>query len=100
MPLLGLTFLVLGLTGVLALGNWKVVLLAVGVLATSWTLLVGVEGIRIGGWSRNGYRVAVALAVIHSGLLVGFWRGLAEMRKFRPPRSTEPLRLQRPQTSV
>lgn len=49
-----------------------------------WALVVAVEGIRLGGASLQAGRVAAALAAVHAGLFLGFWRGCLEFRRFRP----------------
>jgi succinoglycan biosynthesis protein ExoA len=49
-----------------------------------WLVLCLAEGFRLGGL-RGGARVALALAAVHVGLTLGFWRGLLEFRAFRSP---------------
>jgi succinoglycan biosynthesis protein ExoA len=83
--LLGVTCLSMAwILGAPLLG-WQVALgVALGA-AGVWGLLVLIEALRLAGVSRGAYRVLAALAVIHSGLILGFWRGLAEVRKYRQP---------------
>lgn len=50
----------------------------------AWLVLCTVEGFRHGRWA-DGWRVAIALAAVHVGLTLGFWRGLLEFRTFRAP---------------
>jgi succinoglycan biosynthesis protein ExoA len=50
----------------------------------AWVVLCLAEGMRQGG-RRGGWRVAVALAGVHVGLTLGFWRGLSDFRSFRAP---------------
>lgn len=86
--LLGATFLSMAWIVTAPVLGWRI---AVGVAfagAGLWGLLVLIEGLRIAGLSRGAYRVMAALAVIHSGLVLGFWRGLAELRGYRRPPST------------
>jgi succinoglycan biosynthesis protein ExoA len=84
--LLGVTFLSIAwILGAPLLG-WKTALTTAMLGAAAWLLLVAIESIRVAGLSRATYRVGAALAVIHSGLVLGFWRGLAEVRRYRRPR--------------
>jgi len=73
----GTAFLLVIPGGKLGLGLFA---MAIGV----WLALCVGEGLRRGGWA-NGWRVAVALAAVHVGLTLGFWRGLLEFRTFRAP---------------
>jgi succinoglycan biosynthesis protein ExoA len=61
------------------------VLVGVGVFFL-WILLLVVEGVRIGGFTASWMRIALSLATIHVGLVLGFSRGLVEFRRFRAPR--------------
>jgi glycosyltransferase involved in cell wall biosynthesis len=57
------------------------------VLGTGLALWSGVnccESLRCGGL-RGSPRVALAFSAIHLGLILGFWRGLLEFRRFREP---------------
>ncbi len=54
-----------------------------GALATVYLLIVLIEGIRRA--PRRPARTAVCLVMIHAGLLLGFWRGLFDARRFRSP---------------
>lgn len=85
-PLLGMTFLGMGLIGTLLLFGWKPAAVAAGILVAIWSLVASAEALRLGGLSLASGRIVAAFVVIHSGLVLGFWRGLAEFRKFRRPR--------------
>ena len=74
---LGAAFLLVRPGGTLGLGLF-------GSAIAVWFLLCLIEGLRHGGWA-DGWRVAVALAAVHVGLTLGFWRGLLEFRTFRAP---------------
>ncbi len=50
-----------------------------------WSLTVLAESLRLGRVTAHAVRIALAFGVIHAGLLLGFWRGLAESRRFRSP---------------
>jgi succinoglycan biosynthesis protein ExoA len=58
--------------------------------AVSWALvtIVAVDAIRLRARGGNTLRTAVALGAIHSGLILGFWRGLLEFPRFRKPMRT------------
>ncbi len=85
--LLGVTFLSMAWILIAPVLGWRAALVVALAAAAIWGLLLLVEGVRIAGVSRGAYRVMAALAVIHSGLVVGFWRGLADVRKYRRPPS-------------
>lgn len=88
-PLLAVTFLSMAwILGAPLLG-WRVALGVALTAALVWGLLVLFEGLRVAGGFRGVHRVVAALAMIHSGLILGFWRGLAEVRKYRRPPSAQ-----------
>lgn len=81
---LGITILVLSaVVGLRHVAVW------LGIATASWLVVTSAESIR---QSRDGLpRVAmtvVAFAVVHGGLLAGFWRGLPELPLFSRPDST------------
>ena len=63
-------------------------LLAIAAGTALWFALCLIEGFRQGGL-EDGPRVAVALAAVHVGLTLGFWRGLLDFRSFRSPYASE-----------
>lgn len=50
-----------------------------------WVLLIAGESVRLTGLRPAACRMMAAFVVIHLGLLLGFWRGLLEFRRFRKP---------------
>ncbi len=60
-------------------------LAAAGILAALWLVAALVEGLRLGPTPMDAAGTAAVFAVIHAGLLLGFWRGLAEAPRFRGP---------------
>jgi GT2 family glycosyltransferase len=83
--LLAATALGMAWIGTMPLLGWQVAVGAGAAVIALWGLLVLIESLRVGGVSRRSGRVAASLAVIHSGLLLGFWRGLAEFWRYRRP---------------
>lgn len=93
LPLLALTAAVLGGVALPFLFGPRTggALLAGG--AGLYALLLLGEGVRLAGLTTQGARVAYAIATTHAGLLMGFWRGLAEIPRFvAPPRADEAAR--------
>jgi cellulose synthase/poly-beta-1,6-N-acetylglucosamine synthase-like glycosyltransferase len=85
LPLLVITGVALAAILVLPFLGAVPVLAGLGALAGAWLLLVGIESVRGGrSWDERG-RIAVAFTAIHLGLTAGFWRGIAEWRRFRRP---------------
>jgi len=77
LPLLAIVCLILlgpGRGGVLVGGG-----------VTAYALGVLIESARLGQGVKAALRCAAAFVTIHLGLAAGFWRGLPEFRKFRPP---------------
>ena len=70
------TLLLLFFTG----GRRGLVLFLTAVIA--WMLICLAEGQRQGAL-KDGFRAGVALAVVHVGLTLGFWRGLLDFKRFR-----------------
>ncbi len=75
-----LVVVVLGL-GVSAAG--AAALLGIG--GGAWLVVALVEGFRQGRSWMGALRITVAFGAIYSGLLLGFWRGLAEAWRYRGP---------------
>jgi hypothetical protein len=85
LPLLVITGVALAAILVLPFLGAVPVLAGLGALAGAWLLLVGIESVRGGrSWDERG-RIAVAFTAIYLGLTAGFWRGIAEWRRFRRP---------------
>ncbi len=61
--------------------------IVVGALALGYLTLCGIESLRLVGWRQEALRLARVFPVLHAGLLLGFWRGLLEFRRFRAERS-------------
>lgn len=81
--LLAPTLLIAGWLFLTAASPGVGLLVAAAVVAV-WLLVAGAESIRQGGLSPQAGRVVLALAAVHTGLLLGFWRGCLEVRRFRP----------------
>jgi glycosyltransferase involved in cell wall biosynthesis len=75
------------IVGMTLLG-WRVAVAAGACVIAIYGGIVLIESLRVGGLSRRSGRIAASLAVIHSGLLFGFWRGLPEFRRYRRPNLT------------
>lgn len=54
---------------------------------TVWGLLIVLESARLADSFGQALRTMLAFLVIHLGLVLGFWRGLPELRRFRRPRA-------------
>ncbi len=82
-PLILLTVLALGMV-LMAIAHATTAIPVAAALVACWILLVLVEGIRVAGPGIEVARIALAFCAIYVGLLLGFWRGLLEFRRFRP----------------
>ena len=77
----------LGALGLLIVPGGKPGFLGFSAVVLVWMMLCAAEGLRQGG-RQEGLRVAIALATVHVGLTLGFWRGLLDFRSFRSPYTT------------
>jgi succinoglycan biosynthesis protein ExoA len=84
--LVGMTSLALLLVAMPFAGGGHAAVLFLILVAGLWTLAAGVESVRLAGFSMAVGRILAAFAAIHLGLLLGFWRGLVEFKRFRHPR--------------
>lgn len=57
--------------------------LALAIPLGAWLLAILLEGVRLAGVRPAALRIALALAAIPAGLLLGFWRGLGDAPRFR-----------------
>jgi hypothetical protein len=78
----GVTMLMVGL---LAIAGTVAAGFVAMILVGCWLLLVVVESLRVSGVSSAANRMMRALLVIHCGLVLGFWRGLLDMRRLTLP---------------
>jgi hypothetical protein len=85
-PLIAATALMFGAIALLLIAGWKPTGWLVGILGGLGLLVAGIESVRLGGLSVHSARITASFVVIYAGLLVGFWRGLLEFRKFRRPK--------------
>ena len=58
-----------------------------GMLTAGYLGLCALESVRQAGWTPQAFRLARVFPVLHAGLLLGFWRGLLEVQRYRPERS-------------
>jgi len=84
-PLVLMTLFCLVLLGALVLGGLRLAGLVTAMLGGIWILLSAAESIRLGGLTSKAMRIELAFCAIHLGLVLGFWRGLPELHRFRPP---------------
>lgn len=50
-----------------------------------WILAVALESVRLAGLTPRAAKIALALWTIPVGLVLGFWRGIPELSRFRGP---------------
>ena len=86
-PLIAATALMFGAIALLPIVGWKATALWMGILGGMGLLVASVESVRLGGLSIQSARIASAFVVIYSGLLLGFWRGILEFKRFRAPKA-------------
>ncbi len=55
----------------------------VAALIVLWLIMIAFEGIRLAGPTLGGLRISLALLTVHVGLVLGFWRGAADCRRYR-----------------
>jgi succinoglycan biosynthesis protein ExoA len=84
--LLGMTLLAILFVATAIAGDWRAALFILVLSVGFWTLAAAIESLRLAGISWSVVRITAALATIHFGLLLGFWRGLAEFKRFRRSR--------------
>ena len=48
-----------------------------------WILVIVAESVRLAGLTPGALRIALAFFMIYLGLVLGFWRGIPEFRRFR-----------------
>jgi glycosyltransferase involved in cell wall biosynthesis len=82
-PLAVLTLVLIGVVGLFAFGETVIAGCILGALAGGGALVVLGESLRLGGPTVNGGRVALTFAVIFAGLVLGFWRGLPGIVRYR-----------------
>ena len=92
-PLVLITIMTLIVLVSLVAGGPRLAGTMAALLAVLWLAITGVEVMRNSKGFADGARIYASLLVIHTGLVIGFWRGLAEFRRFRTwvNGSTEPL---------
>ena len=86
--LVGATGIGLGVVAIAFAVGDRAAVWSLATLVGVWVAAVGIESLRLGGATRSALRIAAALAAIHSGLLLGFWRGLGEFGSFRRARTS------------
>ena len=82
-PLILISALAVAIPVVLIAVGPRAALALAAVSVGGWMLVVGVESLRVSGFTVAATRTALAFAAIHAGLAVGFWRGLAEFPRYR-----------------
>lgn len=85
---LPLVLVTLGLGAILLVGffgSWPLAGGVVGLGAAIWLLAVAFESLRCGGNLASSARLALVFPILHTGLFLGFWRGLLEAHRFRGP---------------
>jgi hypothetical protein len=87
LPLVAGSVAVVVLVALVAAGAWLPVALLVAAAATLWAGAIVAASARVGGSAGHRLRVAAALASVHAGLVLGFWRGLLDFPRFRAARS-------------
>jgi succinoglycan biosynthesis protein ExoA len=58
-----------------------------------WVLAVALESVRLAGLTPRAGRIALAMLTIPAGLVLGFWRGIPELSRFRGPAAEPPNRV-------
>jgi GT2 family glycosyltransferase len=87
MPLVLITGIVLVVFLLLGLCGPRVAGLMAAISMGVWIFAIATESIRLGRLTPLAGRIMLAFVAIYSGLIMGFWRGLLEFRRFRslPP---------------
>ena len=75
---------------VLAAAGMRAAAVLMASLAGCWTILVVAESVRLARLTPRALRIALAFCTIHGGLVLGFWRGILEFRRFQLPWRNEP----------
>jgi glycosyltransferase involved in cell wall biosynthesis len=81
-PLVSITIITLTVLVSLVVRGPRLAGTMAALLAALWLAISGIEAIRTAKGLADGARIYVSLLVIHTGLIVGFWRGLAEFGRF------------------
>ena len=84
--LIGLSVLAVVAVAVMVGSGWETTASLIGLGIFSWLFITALEALRLSGRATEIPRIILAFGAIHSGLLAGFLRGLAEAPKFRAPR--------------
>lgn len=88
-PLVAITALAPASLAFLALDT-RAALPAVGILFAAWLLAVSFESLRVSGYRIvAAARTGLAFAAIYAGLVLGFWRGIPEMPRYRGQMAAE-----------
>ena len=82
-PLVSITIITLTVLVSLVVRGPRLAGTMAALLAALWLAISGIEAIRTAKGLADGARIYASLLVIHTGLIVGFWRGLAEFARFR-----------------
>ena len=93
--LVGISLLLLLLPVAVAVAGWRRGAVGIMAFGLSYLVLTLAEGVRAAGFGPQALRTAVVFGFLHSGLVLGFWRGLAEWRRFRTQASATMARGQR-----
>lgn len=77
---------ILLLVPLVVVAGWRVTVVGLGSVICIWLSIIMVESLRISRLSiLQAGRAMLAFFMIHGGLLVGFWRGLVEAKRYRRP---------------
>jgi GT2 family glycosyltransferase len=87
LPLVAGSVAAVVLVALVVLGAWLPVAVLVAAAALLWAGAIVAASARVGGSMGHRMRVAAALASVHAGLVLGFWRGLLDFPRFRAARS-------------
>jgi len=82
-PLVLISAFVVAIPVVLFASGPRAALALAAVSLAGWFLVVGVESLRLSGFTTAAVRTVLAFGVIHAGLAAGFWRGLLEFPRYR-----------------
>ncbi len=83
--LVGSTLAVVSVITSFVLGGSTIALSASEVVAGVWLALATCESVRLARSPGCAARLGMAMATIHAGLVLGFWRGLLEFHRFHKP---------------
>jgi len=81
--LVGISILLPAFAVGLAAAGWRRGIAGVMLAGLAYLAVTLIEGVRAAGFGLQALRTAVVFGFLHSGLFLGFWRGLGEWWRFR-----------------